>query len=82
MGFAYVEMSSESEAIKAVEQLNGEELNGRRIHVRRTIDLPMSRAASQGFPVWTGKVCGDIFGCGGGRSYHVSLLVRPTRRPS
>jgi len=56
MGFACVEMSSESVAIKAVEHFNGEELNGRRIHVRRTIDLPMSRTASQGFPVWTADV--------------------------
>jgi RNA recognition motif-containing protein len=47
MGFAYVEMSSESEALRAVEQLNGEELNGRKIHVNRAIDFPMYRPASR-----------------------------------
>ncbi len=43
MGFAYVEMSSESETTKAIEQLNGEEFNGRRLHVGRAIDSPSSR---------------------------------------
>jgi cold-inducible RNA-binding protein len=47
MGFAYVEMSSESEALKAVEQLNGEELNGRQLHVARAIDFPAHRPSSR-----------------------------------
>jgi RNA recognition motif-containing protein len=47
MGFAYVEMSSESEALRAVQQLNGEELNGRRLHVGRAIDYPAYRSSSR-----------------------------------
>ncbi len=50
MGFAYVEMSSESEAIKAVEQLNGEKLNDRQLHVGRAIDFPAHRPASRRVP--------------------------------
>ncbi len=48
MGFAYVEMSSESEAAEALERLNGEELNGHRLHVGRAIDFPISRPSSRG----------------------------------
>jgi RNA recognition motif-containing protein len=32
-GFAFVEMSSDQEALKAIEQLNGRELDGRTINV-------------------------------------------------
>jgi len=47
LGFAYVDMSSESEALKAMEQLNGQELNGRQLHVGRAIDYPTYRPSSR-----------------------------------
>ena len=43
MGFAYVEMSSDSEATKAIEHLNGEEFNGHHLHVGRAVDSPKPR---------------------------------------
>lgn len=56
-GFAFVEMSSESEATAAIEKLNGSDLSGRAMNVSEA--KPMAPRENRG---------GDRGGFGGGRS--------------
>lgn len=61
-GFGFVEMSSEEEAQKAIEMLNGKDLDGRNIVVNEA--RPMQPRAPR-----TGGFGGGRGGFGGGRDY-------------
>jgi cold-inducible RNA-binding protein len=61
-GFGFVEMSTEEEAQKAVEMLNGKDLDGRNIVVNEA--RPMQPRAPR-----TGGFGGGRGGFGGGRDY-------------
>ncbi|PIR85253.1 RNA-binding protein [Candidatus Kaiserbacteria bacterium CG10_big_fil_rev_8_21_14_0_10_45_20] len=61
-GFVFVEMSSDEEAAKAVEILNGKEVEGRELNVNEA--RPREEGGSRG-----GYGGGNGGGYGGGRSY-------------
>lgn len=48
-GFGFVEMGSSSEAEAAIEQLNGHELQGRKLTVNEAHERSRDRNASRGF---------------------------------
>ena len=64
-GFAFVEMSSDEDALKAIDQLNDAELDGQKIHLNQA--KPKSDTRSGGFG-GGGRSFGGGGGQGGGRS--------------
>jgi RNA recognition motif-containing protein len=63
-GFGFVEMSSDAEAQKAIQQLNGPDLKGRALKVNEAMDKGGSRGGGGG---GYGGGNGGGFGRGGGR---------------
>jgi RNA recognition motif-containing protein len=61
-GFGFVEMSTEDEAKKAVEQLDGKNLDGRALRINSADERPARREGGGGFG-------GDRRGGGGGGGY-------------
>jgi RNA recognition motif-containing protein len=62
-GFAFVEMTNQAEAMKAIEALNGQELNGRALNVNEARPRP----ERGGFGGGGNRGGGGGFGGGGGR---------------
>ena len=48
-GFGFVEMSSDAEAQKAIQQFNGHDLKGRALRVNEAIDRGNDRGGGRGF---------------------------------
>jgi RNA recognition motif-containing protein len=65
-GFGFVEMSSAEEARKAIETLDGHEVEGRNINVKEALERPAGGARKSGFPSGGGRAGG---GRGGGRRW-------------
>ncbi len=64
-GFAFVEMTNQAEAMKAIEALNGQELNGRALNVNEARPRLQERGGFGGGGGYRGG--GGGFGGGGGR---------------
>ena len=63
-GFAFVEMTNAAEAAKAIEALNGQELNGRALNVNEARPRPERGGGRRRWRSWRG---GGGGGGGGGR---------------
>ena len=69
-GFGFVEMSSDEEALKAVETFNGQEFDGRQIVVNEARPMQPRAPRQGGFGGSRGGYGGGRgFGGGGGRDY-------------
>jgi RNA recognition motif-containing protein len=65
-GFGFVEMSSDAEAQKAIQQLNGQDLKGRALKVNEAMDKASNRGGGGGGGGYGGGNGGG-FGRGGRR---------------